>query len=364
MKAKAIIPLVLGLCVGLVAVKLLVNTMQKARGSTSDQQRTSVVRAKVDIGSLEQVTPEMVELVETADTALIPPHERFAKIEDVTDRVTAKAIPMHSPILQAMLAPEGTLPGMKGRIKPGYRAVSVKISEVSGVAYHIKPGDWVDVIVVMDVNTGVGRMKKETIAEVILQHVQVLAIGQTTGGSPEEESKARQRAKSATLLVREENAPKLHLAATRGKITLAMRGTDDRVTGSSHGASESEDFNFGRHSPPQPPRIVGSNDAQGGAGGFLASFLATAARPNSQPIPSQLQPNPRHELIIYHDSAGGDLKVEQLLFDGNSRRLVGAGSSPISRTGSGTTHQGSRSPSHPPAQNSETDRANTVEPGD
>jgi len=139
---------------------------------------------------------------------------------------------------------------MVGRIPPGYRAVSVKIEEVSGVAYQVQPGDWVDVIVVMDVDTG-GGAKKETMAEVILQHVQVAAIGQGTGSEPEPAKGAHEMkpAKSATLLVPEEEVPKLHLAGTRGKITLAMRGEDDKTPMSAARAYGSELMNATRTAP-------------------------------------------------------------------------------------------------------------------
>ena len=336
MKTKAIIPLVLGLCVGLVAVKFLVDTLQNARGSPTDSQTITVVRAKLDIGSLETVRAEMVELIETADSALIPALERFDKLEDVTGRVTAKAIPSHSPVLQSMLAPEGTMPGMKGRIKPGFRAVSVKISETSGVAYHIKPGDWVDVIVVMDVDTGGGKRKRETIAEVILQHVEVVAIGRTMGGQPTETEQNVKPAKSATLLVAEEDAPKLHLAATRGKLTLTLRGDDDLLTGAPPSARESQDFDFGRRLDPQPVQNVSSVNpaSQEEPSGFLQNFLATAATTETVRVEREPEGIP-HNMLIYHGNNGADTEIDQLIFkDGESREVVDVKSGPVNRSSS------------------------------
>lgn len=226
MKGKAIIPLVLGLCVGLVAVKFLVDKIQNAQGSQGDQQMMTIVRAIEDIDSFKTLTAEMLEVITVPDSKLVPPRDRVEKIEDAIGRVTGKSIPQFSPVLKSMLAEKGTLAGMVGQIPPGFRAVSVKIDEVSGVAYQIKPGDWVDVIVVMDIETGSASFRRETIAEVILQHVQVLAMGQ---GNRVKDGSTIKPAKSATLLVAEEDAPKLHLAATRGKVTLVMRGADDTI---------------------------------------------------------------------------------------------------------------------------------------
>lgn len=207
MKGRAIIPLVLGLCVGLVAVKYLVQTLQNAKGSTGASEAVSVVRATQDLESFQEITAEFVELVETSDDAFAPSQERITSLEDVIGRVTAKAIPERAPVLQSMLAPPDTLPGMVGRIPPGFRAVSVKIDEVTGVAYQLKPGSWVDVIVVMDIMTGSGRNAKETIAEVILQHVQVAAIGRSATGPTDGRGSKMKPAKSATLFVAEKDVP-------------------------------------------------------------------------------------------------------------------------------------------------------------
>lgn len=227
MKGKAIIPLVLGLGIGIVTVKLAVDTIRKARGENKGPAIIKAVRAKTDIGPQEEITAEMVELVETVDSLFAPANERVEKLKDVMGRVTAKAIPKYSAVLTSMLAPPGTSPGMVGQIKPGYRAFSVKINEVTGVAYQIKPGDWVDIVVVMDIASR-GRRGKETISEVILEHIKVAAIGRGTNPQAGRSGAKVKPAKSATLLVREEEVTKLHLAASRGRISLVMRGVDDK----------------------------------------------------------------------------------------------------------------------------------------
>jgi pilus assembly protein CpaB len=244
----------------------------------------------------------MVEAVETPDSPFAPAQERFESVEKVTGRVTGKAIPKDAPVLKSMLAPEGTPAGMVGRIPAGFRAVSVKIDEVTGVAFQIQPGDWVDVIVVMDVD--VGARRKETIAEVILQHVQVAAIGR--GSSPEANpSNARmQPAKSATLLVREPDVPKLHLAATRGKITLAMRGDD---------AETSDELPFAR-----------SDDVIEGLKSLFNTgpTAAVPPTPKDEPPTTFTQPRrqelpPPHEVVVYRGAMGGRAgsNIERITFE-------------------------------------------------
>jgi len=221
MKSSIMIPLVLGVVVGLVAIKFGVDAIQRAQGEPAKVITT--VTARTDIPASAEITEEMVVAVETPATPLIP-EGAFSRAEDVVGRVTAKSVPQGSVIAPLSLAPPGTPPGLTERIEEGYRAVSVKIDEVSGVAGQIKPGDYVDVIVVMRVRRG---PKDETISRIILQRVKVVAVGQNLAATADGGS--RKPAKSVTLLVRDVDAPKLHLAQTQGKVTLAMRGMDDRM---------------------------------------------------------------------------------------------------------------------------------------
>ncbi len=237
MKGKAFIPLVLGLVVGLFAVKLVIDTVRKSQAKQVTP-KIAVVRTKADIRAFTTISAEDIEVVEVADFGFAPANERLEKKEGVVGRVTAKAIPMGVPVLKSMLSPKGTHPGIIARIPPGYRAVAVKIDEASTAGFQIQPGDYVDVIVVMDIRRG--PRKKETIAEVLLQHIQVGAIGQGMTGQAEAKSAGKVKpAKTATLLVKEEDSPKLHLAATRGKITLSLRGEDENTVEKTASASTS-----------------------------------------------------------------------------------------------------------------------------
>jgi len=306
MKRKAIIPLVLGLAIGLLAVKFGIDAIRRAQASNPVQKTITVVQAKVDINAYDEIRMDMVDVMETVENSLVPPNERIGEVQKAVGRVTGKAIPRGSPVLASMLAPEGTPPGLTGRIPAGFRACSVKIDEVTGVAYQLKPGDWVDVSVVMDVESG-RRGKKEMLSEVILQRIQVAAIGYESTPDNEKSLTKVKPAKSATLLVQEQDVPKLHLASTRGRITLAMRGDEDTTVSKTPAKAYGSD--------------LGSQDA----------VAALPPRPNPMAQLSTMlaqheaaEPEP-HSVMVFHGSGRGAqaTAMEQITFAGpNSSKIV------------------------------------------
>ena len=353
MNRKAIIPLVLGLCVGLATVKVAVDTIRKAKAAGKTSETVKVVRAREDIKAHEAITAEMVEVVETTENPFAPANDRVSSIEEVVGRVTAKTIPQRVAVLKSMLAVEGTTPGMVGRIPPGYRAVAVKIDEATSVAYQVKPGDWVDVIVVMDVATS-ARGRKETIAEVILQHVQVGAIGRGTDTPTGPSAGKVKPAKSATLFVLEEDVPKLHLAATRGKITLSLRGDDSHTTDDPARADLSVVIPMAGQPSPTKPKPEDSRVS-------VRNLVPDVAQ-NMQP----------HAVVVVRGSSrigGESASVETITFENpRSPVIMGFSLGHPTRTGfqTGASRRPTRpwSESQPAPQNSPYGAKNETEPND
>ena len=234
MKSKAMIPLLLGLVVGLAAIKFGVDAIRQAKGGPTETITTVVARS--DLAASIEITPDMLATVKTPKSPLVP-DGAFTDPKKIVGRVTSKPIPQGTAISPLWLAPPGTPPGLTERIEEGYRAVSVKINEVSGVGGQISPGDFVDVIVVMSITRG---RQTETISRIILQRIKVLAVGSSLGG-PGGKGATEKAAKSVTLAIRDADVPKLHLAQTKGKVTLAMRGADDQLMADT-GLASTEDW--------------------------------------------------------------------------------------------------------------------------
>ncbi len=358
MNRRAIIPLVVGLGIGLLAVKFAIDTIRKAQASSESNKMVTVVRAKLDISAHEEIQKDMVETVETTDSLFAPANERMDKVEMAIGRVAAKPIPKNAPVLLTMLAPEGTRPGMVGRIPQGYRAVSVKIDEVSGVAYQMQPGDWVDVIVVMDIDAGT-KGKKETVAEVILQHIQVAAIGYGTNPEAEASQSKMKPAKSATLLVPEEDVPKLHLAGTRGKITLAMRGEDDKSQNSPAVAYGSEIMRGSGGSEPAAPVEAPAPTPAPPTVTKLAATDRGAVRLPPEPDP--------FSVIVFHGATmnGQPTTMEQITFESakSSRIMSMAQGAPTraSATMTGSRDRGRTRPTRPGSEDKQPTKSDGTE---
>lgn len=157
-------------------------------------------------------------------TASEPMTGMFTKIEDVAGRALITSVAENEPILEGKLAPREAGAGLPATIPAGMRAISVAVNDVIGVAGFVTPGTMVDVLVTGVVGGGTQSGNTSNVTRTILENVRVLAAGQKIEqdreGKPE-------TVPVITLLVAPEDAGKLAMASTQGKIQLALRNTVD-----------------------------------------------------------------------------------------------------------------------------------------
>ena len=118
-------------------------------------------------------------------------------------------------ILPNKLAGDNAGLGITSLIPPGMRAVSVRVNEVIGVADFVLPGTRVDVLLIGN-SSGASQEQATT----VLENVAVIASGQKLDRSSSGET---QNAPVITLLVSPEDAKKLTLASSKGRIQLILR---------------------------------------------------------------------------------------------------------------------------------------------
>ncbi|HYG80173.1 MAG TPA: Flp pilus assembly protein CpaB, partial [Pyrinomonadaceae bacterium] len=93
---------------------------------------TKIAVAKVDIPVGTKIIQEQVEEVEFPSNTI--PDGAFEKAEKLVGRVTVVGVAARETVTDFKLAPEGSQGGLSAVIPAGYRAMTVKVDDVIGVA--------------------------------------------------------------------------------------------------------------------------------------------------------------------------------------------------------------------------------------
>src|SRR3984893_15918176 len=192
------------------------------------QQATSVKPVVTGLIVVAAVPMQLGTRVDARNLRLLPwPSSApvagtFTRIEDCANRALITPVVANELILESKLASVEAGAGLPATIPEGMRAISVAVNEVVGVAGFVIPGTIVDVLVTgRSSNGGKGS---DNVTLTILENVRVLAAGQKI--EQDREGKP-QTVPVITLLVSPEDAAKLAMASTQGKIQLALRNTID-----------------------------------------------------------------------------------------------------------------------------------------
>ncbi len=150
------------------------------------------------------------------------PEGSFARVNDVVGRGTVVPIVKGEPVLPAKLASKEAGSGLPPVIPEGMRAVSVRVNEVIGVAGYVLPGNRVDILATASPTD----QHADTTTKLILSNVQVITAG--TRMEQDQEKGKPMQVTVVTLLVFPDQAERLALASTEGKIQLALRNPLDQ----------------------------------------------------------------------------------------------------------------------------------------
>ncbi|OHB72074.1 MAG: Flp pilus assembly protein CpaB [Planctomycetes bacterium RBG_13_63_9] len=227
MRPKSLALLVLALGCGLVAsigiTQVMANRDAKSDAPTGDSQAVFVAMESIPMG--EVLTPQVLRLENWPKDKV--PSGALSKIEDVEGRRSRTRLYEGEPILENKLYGKGDSGGgVAMRIPKGYRAVPVKVDDVSGGADMILPGDRVDVVVYLSPKRGSAGIT-EASTQTLLEDIKVFAVDSTVEIDSTEAGSEPMNAKTISLQVTPEQAAKLTLASQLGKIILVMRSPDD-----------------------------------------------------------------------------------------------------------------------------------------
>jgi len=207
---------VVSLALGLF-LSFAVYSNMKARFQPGPQQGVAVIVAAKDLPVGNKIGNDDLKTVHIPEGSF--PQNAIRNKSEVMDRGVVIPISAGEFILNNKLAAEKAGAGLPSLIPPGMRAVSVRVNEVVSVAGFVLPGTRVDVLL-----TGNPSGGNEQQTTTVLENVAVLATGQrlerNSAGDPE-------NAAVITLLVSPDDAQKLTLASTQGRIQLSLRNPLD-----------------------------------------------------------------------------------------------------------------------------------------
>ncbi len=200
-----------------------------------------VVVAKQDIAPKTILKESMLEQREVP--SYMVPEDAVKEISDIVNKPANVQIMKDDILTTRKVLMDITMAGFTGEIPPECRAISIAISDVTGVAGFAKPGDYVDVMVI-------AKGDDKMTGRIVLQDIQLLAINQvsenpqskavvsTEGDLTQKDDKdakdsSKEAAKSndapisnlatATLAVLPADALKLITEAQEGTLYLALR---------------------------------------------------------------------------------------------------------------------------------------------
>jgi len=224
------IVLVGALIFGVLAAVSVSKYLSSAQAYSKNLNKVAVAKVAIPIGS--KIIPEQIMVVQFPKEST--PDGAFEAPEKLAGRVAVTNIAAREPITESRLAPEGTAAGLSAIIPEGYRAMTVKVDDAAGISGFIQPGTLVDVVVVIDPREGSGM--QDPISKIVLQNIKVLANGQNID-KPKDEREANS-VKAVTLQVTPEQAEKLALASSEGKLQLVMRSQIDQGDEQTNGVNK------------------------------------------------------------------------------------------------------------------------------
>lgn len=252
-KKGPVLVLGIGVVIALLVTVLAYNwlkTKGKTQAVTLETQDLAV--ASVDLPWGTVLNTQMIKGEPFLKKTL--PAGSHVDIAALQGRVVLYPIKTNEPILESRLAPSSIKSGgLAAVVSKGKRAMAVRVDKVVGVSGFVFPGNRVDILVTMKTGGGEGQ---NALTKMVLENVLVLATG------PEVDTSGRQEKPTQvdviTLELTPEEGEKLALAASEGKLQLALRNLNDTADVFTRGATVPVLMGSFRGGSEKAPKVVRS----------------------------------------------------------------------------------------------------------
>ena len=229
MKGKpAIIISVLFGILAWVFVWMYLTTRERELLQISDMR--PVVVAATDILPGVAIEENMITQTQVPQKFLQP--SAFGSARDVVGQIPAVPIQQGSQVLGTSMT--GVERALWTKIPRGQRAVSIAVTDVTGISSLIRPNNYVDVLATVKLGSGLGASDQRTFVVTLFQNVLVLAVGRDIGevrtrpASDQDTLEAfaqseRESFGTVTLALTPVQVQDLVLAQDIGDVTLSLR---------------------------------------------------------------------------------------------------------------------------------------------
>jgi pilus assembly protein CpaB len=275
-----VIVLGIGILIALVVSIVSYNVLRsKAHAQAQLRETVDVAVAAADMAWGTVLNKQMVKTAPYLKKSL--PGGYHTSAASLENRVLVYPVKANEPIFESSLAPtEIKTGGMAAVVKQDKRAMAVKVDKVVGVSGFVFPGNRVDVLVTLQEH---GENRIPT-TKTVLENILVLATG-----SEVEKTDRQEKPKAVdviTLEVSSEEGEKLALAATQGKIQLALRNAADAKQIATKGATI--------------PTLLASLR---GAGSTSQEIKAKKRAPQKSDLQASKEPRPAYPAFVIKGSS-------------------------------------------------------------
>lgn len=239
---------VIALILSFSATVLIFNYLQSATTKIGGE---AVVVAALDIPAATTITASMVKTVTIPSEAVQPGSIR--ELGKVVGTMTRIPVGAGDQITERRLAVDGKVPGFVGAIPRDKRAITIGVSDITGVSGFVKAGDYVDLFVTFDKSVA-----GENVTQLVLQNTLVLAANKNDNMEGERDKKQSEKMTAVTLAVAPDEALRLALASEKAKIHLALRPFQPLVPSTAEQTMTSAAMVGPYYQPAPAPAVQGS----------------------------------------------------------------------------------------------------------
>lgn len=208
--------------VGLAAAAIVYAYLGPAPAA-GEEPRVPVVVARKAIPAKTRLTRDLLVVEEVP--ARYVTRGALQSLAEAEGKVTLVPLAEGEMVLASRLAGQGAPAGLAYRIPDGYRAVSVKVDEVTGAGGFPQPGDAVDVVAVVE-----GAEPGRGHAVLLLERLTVLAVNRDLEVEPTAQGRAREDYAYVTVAATPDQALDLVLAQSFARVHLLLRPAADAAT--------------------------------------------------------------------------------------------------------------------------------------